>query len=163
MRGKLLIPGSNNNQKEVKTVFRNDTYRLQPGNPYREFIEALDIKDYSEILEGNGIEYQRVGRFLYVGTTNYHHKWVTFISCNTQDTLSVLKTIIKFLKNHNISFRIVENGYYNYRQNGGEFSLGEVGKTISMLLTDEQLNLLLKDHLNNLLPIKAPTVKTPSI
>lgn len=145
MRSKnVLIPPKKSNPaipqaKKVTRYFlesdRTAPLVLEETNPYYEYFQNIVLYDFYNLLKELGIKYSENAPWIQVGKANYKNTWLLFISTNTLFTYELLPVLLPYLKSSNVPFRMVNGGYMNYRVNGGDFGLTEVGKMVTIFPT----------------------------
>lgn len=111
---------------------RTEPLVLEESNPYYEYFQNIVLYDFHDLLRGLSIKYTENAPWLQVGKANYKNTWLLFVSTNTLSTYELLPVLLPYLKSINVPFRMVNGGYMNYRVNGGDFGLTEVGKMVTI-------------------------------
>jgi serine/threonine protein kinase len=94
---------------------------------------------FSRTLALNHFGFVEDGPWLHVGTPDFDHKWILFISAKSLECQVLLDALIPILSSHNLPFRLIKDEICNNSLNAGHFGSTEVGKFLSLFPRTEAL------------------------
>lgn len=105
---------------------------------------------FSLILERNQCKFVEEGPWLHVGTPDFDHKWIVFVSAKSLECPVLLDALIPILIDNDLPFRLIKDEVGNYSMNAGHFGVSEVGKFVSIYPRTEVEALLIGKQLSYL-------------
>lgn len=147
-----------NNQHEVITQERNDNH----GSSRKPLLLIPDgIIDYSELLEMNGIAYERDEFFLRVGVPEKVKGWIFHLSVIKVQFLKLFETVYPFLVEYKLSYKIPADEITKDQLMDGGWGYERLGKVITIYIDNDSAALQLARQLITLTAsFKGPAVPT---
>jgi serine/threonine protein kinase len=124
---------------------------MQPNSATTTTVQCIASKNpiggYAEILQACGLEYKEVAHYLQAGEITKTQGWLLHLSVVQSQTLDLLQTVIPFLAEEGISFKIPINLATAEDLLTGNLGIAQIGKIVTIYPENDSIALRLAKKL----------------
>jgi serine/threonine protein kinase len=113
-------------------------YKLEETNPESDLASIHNINDCGVLLHKYDLSYISIGNYYQVGSINWTQGWILHISVVMIQIPNLLNTILPFLKEKKVPFKIVKTLNIGRSILGGSMGLVNLGKIVTIYTSNDE-------------------------